>query len=178
MALTGGFLHGIPADRPGCGKNRCGGAFICLYYSEMRLHSSRHSFLICGMILFLSLNSALRGLVFCFGSDGHRAIESEHEGACRQARHLPADPANSRPHQSIASERGLNFFCRDVHFHLDRLVTDNESRQKKRQSTVFGNPLSFHGMADVPDFGLDDSRPYVTDHDLIPLLGKNSILRC
>jgi hypothetical protein len=130
------------------------------------------------MILFLSLNSALRGLVFCFGSDGHRAIESEHEGACRQARHLPADPAESGPHLSIASERGMNFFCRDVHFHLDRPVTGNESRQNKRQASPFGHPLPFHGMADVPDFGFEDSRLFVPDHGLMPLLRKNSILRC
>jgi hypothetical protein len=172
-------------------KNRCGGSCFCLYYSaiparfgllqlegDMRLQTSNHAFLKCGMILLLLLNSALQGLVLCFGSDGHRAIESEHEGACRHAKHFPADPSESLPHESIVNAWGPNFFCRDVHFHLDRLANDTETRQR-----ILPVPLSVHSMpcqgtSDVPCFGLYDFRPIFTGCGFIPPAGKKSTLRC
>jgi hypothetical protein len=145
---------------------------------DMRQRTSPYWFIMFGMIFFILINSTLQGLVFCVGSDGHKAIESEHEAACRHAGHFQADPTDSRQHSSIVNDWDPNFFCRDVHFHLDRLVTGSESRQKKHQAPLLVHPMPYHWKSDVPIFGLDDFHPYFYCHCIIPLLEKTSILKC
>jgi hypothetical protein len=184
-------IHETTGESPACRKKRCGGASICLYYSEnsismdtvqskgdMRRRSSRCAFLLGGMILFILLNSALQGLVFCSGSDGHRAIESEHDGACRQARHLPAVPEGSRPYPSIVGDRGADFFCRDVHFLMDRSVTGDESRQKTQPAPHFGQNMPRSGFNEVPCFLPDGSGRIVFAIRIAPSLNNNSVQRC
>jgi hypothetical protein len=116
--------------------------------------------------------------VFCFGSDGHRAIESEHGGACSRMKHLPADPAGSHLRQSIVSGRIPNFSCRDVHFHLDFLVTDSGHGLKKHPAPHVLRTSPRQIIVNPLNSCRDHSGLLVTPPDILPLSGKDTLLRC
>jgi hypothetical protein len=138
----------------------------------------KRSFFICWMVLFLALNSGLQGLVLCFGSDGHKALEPEHQGTCRQRNHPFSGGTFPSEHETIVGNLRSNVFCKDVHFHLDRIENNSSNRQRNPQNQLFSHTIPHQASLHVPVFLWDRNEPAAPAPARSTPSIKNPVLRC
>jgi hypothetical protein len=129
------------------------------------------------MVLSILINSSLQGLVYCVGSDGHRALEDDDVGMCRQSTKsktcVPAETRNA----SIDDTCPAGSICKDIHFTLESFLRNGHHRPEYH--TLQKIAIEFSQVTPFVSSGRSFVNRICADHPALSSAGNiASPLRC